>query len=79
METQAQRTLPHGWTLYIMVGWGVAVHDANGDRVELHTMKKRLQDLCFLAADFSDTFGAGNERIIGLGNGAARSSTCADA
>lgn len=67
----ALRTLPKGWTLYLMVGWGVSVGDDKGKQIfptsfaseEFEGISKPLQKLIETADYFEEHFGVANERI----------------
>lgn len=67
---EARRVLPAGWTLYLMVGWGLSLDDEKGNTViDAHQRADRLpkgvRNACLLAADFVETFGYANEKITG--------------
>lgn len=70
VKDEVEKCLPVGWTLYLMVGWGLMLDDDQGNAViSSHTRAARLpkgvRNACLLAADYCDIYGYGNERIYG--------------
>lgn len=68
---EVRKVLPPGWKLWLAVGWGLTLSDANGKTVfgtyenAPDRLPKGVRKACLLAADFVDTFGYGNEIIEG--------------
>ena len=70
VEREVQAKLPKGWKLWLAVGWGLTLYDADGKAVVgMHEtadhLPRGVRHACLLAADFCDTFGYGNEKIEG--------------
>lgn len=70
VKEEVEKCLPIGWTLYLMVGWGLSLDDDQKNTViSEHTRAARLpkgvRNACLLAADYCDIYGYGNERIHG--------------
>ena len=65
------RVLPKGWTPCFAVGGGLCLYDADGTTVfgtycaRERRLPRGVLRACTIAAAFTDTFGAANERLIG--------------
>ncbi len=74
VKCELRKCLPSGWRVHLAVGWGLTVFDANGHVVvgtyenAPSRLPKGLRKALSLAADFCDTFGYGNECIVGVGS-----------
>lgn len=73
VRREVSKTLPKGWTLYLMVGWGMVLHDDVGTPVMADypdqplppRMPKGVRAAVRMASDYVEHFGFNNAKIVG--------------
>lgn len=67
---ESKRVLPEGWTVYMMVGWGLSLDNDQGQKMVdtgpygddgMPRLPKGVRPLMLAMAEFHDIFGPGNE------------------
>lgn len=73
VQREVRKALPKGWTLFLMVGWGMVLHNDVGTPVMADypdqplppRMPRGVRAAVQLASDYVETFGFNNQKIIG--------------